>query len=111
MNVINTIVGDDSYCFHVLHVFYFPYHLRPPFWKASCCCSVGSGWGRQCDSCPKANTTEYDRLCPGGPGFRPNPVTVNLEDVDECKEMPGKGWCISVVTYRWWQAYKTLALS
>ena len=58
--------------------------------QASCCCSVGRGWGRQCDTCPRPNTTEYDHLCPGGPGFRPNPITVNLEDVDECRELPGQ---------------------
>lgn len=28
-------------------------------------------------------------LCPGGPGFKPNPITVFLEDIDECMELPG----------------------
>ena len=54
---------------------------------------MGRGWGRQCDTCPRPNTTEYDHLCPGGPGFRPNPITVNLEDVDECRELPGESGC------------------
>ena len=27
-------------------------------------------------------------MCPGGPGFRPNSVTVILEDIDECVEVP-----------------------
>ncbi|XP_073700683.1 fibrillin-2-like [Garra rufa] len=32
---------------------------------------------------------EYKTLCPGGEGFRPNPITVILEDIDECQELPG----------------------
>uniref|UniRef100_A0A673VN86 Fibrillin 3 n=1 Tax=Suricata suricatta TaxID=37032 RepID=A0A673VN86_SURSU len=47
--------------------------------RASCCCSLGRAWGNPCELCPMANTTEYRTLCPGGEGFRPNPVTVILE--------------------------------
>ncbi|XP_054548958.1 fibrillin-3 isoform X3 [Talpa occidentalis] len=57
--------------------------------RASCCCSLGRAWGNPCELCPMANTTEYRTLCPGGEGFRPNPTTVILEDVDECQELPG----------------------
>ncbi|KAB1259263.1 Fibrillin-2 [Camelus dromedarius] len=57
--------------------------------RASCCCSLGQAWGNPCELCPMANTTEYKTLCPGGEGFRPNPVTVILEDIDECQELPG----------------------
>ncbi|KTF88594.1 hypothetical protein cypCar_00038978 [Cyprinus carpio] len=32
---------------------------------------------------------EYRVLCPGGEGFRPNPITVILEDINECQELPG----------------------
>ncbi|KAK4816339.1 hypothetical protein QYF61_015653 [Mycteria americana] len=32
---------------------------------------------------------EYNTLCPGGEGFRPNPITIILEDIDECQELPG----------------------
>ncbi|KAL6034242.1 hypothetical protein STEG23_009311 [Scotinomys teguina] len=31
---------------------------------------------------------EYRTLCPGGKGFRPNPITVILEDINECQELP-----------------------
>ncbi|XP_032164959.1 fibrillin-3 isoform X8 [Mustela erminea] len=57
--------------------------------RASCCCSLGWAWGNPCELCPMANTTEYRTLCPGGEGFRPNPITVILEDIDECQELPG----------------------
>ncbi|KAJ3593092.1 hypothetical protein NHX12_005429, partial [Muraenolepis orangiensis] len=57
--------------------------------KASCCCSLGLGWGNPCESCPPVNSTQYRTLCPGGEGFRPNPITVILEDINECQELPG----------------------
>ncbi|XP_078480085.1 fibrillin-2-like [Lampetra fluviatilis] len=57
--------------------------------RSSCCCSLGRAWGAPCELCPVVNTTEYRILCPGGEGFRPNPYTVILEDIDECTELPG----------------------
>lgn len=35
----------------------------------ACCCSVGVGWGPECDECPEKGTPEYAQLCPRGPGF------------------------------------------
>ncbi|XP_035248375.1 fibrillin-2 isoform X1 [Anguilla anguilla] len=57
--------------------------------RASCCCSLGRAWGNPCELCPAVNTTDYNTLCPGGEGFRPNPITIILEDIDECLELPG----------------------
>ncbi|XP_069857979.1 LOW QUALITY PROTEIN: fibrillin-3 [Dipodomys merriami] len=57
--------------------------------RASCCCSLGRAWGNPCELCPMGNTSEYRTLCPGGEGFRPNPNTVILEDIDECQELSG----------------------
>ena len=38
--------------------------------------------------CVFAVAVEYEELCPGGTGFRPNTETVVLEDIDECVELP-----------------------
>ncbi|KAF3821503.1 hypothetical protein GH733_009545 [Mirounga leonina] len=57
--------------------------------RSSCCCSLGKAWGNPCETCPPVNSTEYYTLCPGGEGFRPNPITIILEDIDECFAHPG----------------------
>uniref|UniRef100_G1KAM9 Fibrillin-2 n=1 Tax=Anolis carolinensis TaxID=28377 RepID=G1KAM9_ANOCA len=57
--------------------------------RSSCCCSLGKAWGNPCETCPPVNSSEYNTLCPGGEGFRPNPITIILEDIDECQELPG----------------------
>ncbi|XP_043193529.1 fibrillin-2-like isoform X1 [Amphibalanus amphitrite] len=55
--------------------------------RATCCCSVGRAWGPTCQLCPQPNTPEYDQLCPNGFGYRPNEVTVVVEDINECEDM------------------------
>lgn len=45
---------------------------------ASCCCSVGKAWGPHCDICPIPGSKEYEDLCPGGSGYKPNEITVSL---------------------------------
>lgn len=60
--------------------------------RATCCCTVGLGWGEVpgfCEPCPKNGSGEFNGLCPGGPGFRPNLVTLVLEDINECVEVSG----------------------
>ncbi|GJQ88324.1 hypothetical protein Trydic_g3801 [Trypoxylus dichotomus] len=57
--------------------------------KASCCCSVGRAWGPHCELCPREDSQEYLELCPGGMGYKPNTVTVVLEDINECDEHEG----------------------
>ena len=48
---------------------------------------MGKAWGRNCELCPAAESEEFKALCPAGSGFRPNMITVVLEDIDECSEM------------------------
>ena len=55
--------------------------------RSSCCCSVGSAWGPDCEKCPEPGTEEFALVCPGGIGFQPNPKTVILEDINECNEL------------------------
>ncbi|XP_003250904.3 fibrillin-2 [Apis mellifera] len=54
--------------------------------KATCCCSIGNAWGNRCEECPQVGTKEFQELCPGGSGYRPNQETVILEDINECEE-------------------------
>nr|CAD7423795.1 unnamed protein product [Timema monikensis] len=60
--------------------------MGEPITRATCCCSVGRGWGPRCEKCPPEGSEEFKALCPGGPGYRPNSVTVVLEDINECDE-------------------------
>ncbi|KXJ14695.1 Fibrillin-2 [Exaiptasia diaphana] len=66
-------------------------------YRGVCCCTIGKAWN-DCTFCPKQGTAEYKRICPGGPGFIPNPNTTVIVDVDECKELPGicsEGRCLN----------------
>lgn len=47
--------------------------------RATCCCSVGNAWGPLCESCPNVGSEEYNNMCPGGSGFRPNGQTVSKQ--------------------------------
>lgn len=47
-----------------------------PLTKAACCCSIGRAWGTYCEVCPPHNSNEYKSLCPSGPGYKPNTITV-----------------------------------
>ncbi|XP_066993764.2 fibrillin-2 [Anabrus simplex] len=53
-----------------------------------CCCTVITGqpmgWGSNCQPCPLEGTTEFEQLCPHGPG-----MTINGEDINECAQNPG----------------------
>eukprot|EP00063_Salmo_salar_P091555 XP_014066390.1 PREDICTED: latent-transforming growth factor beta-binding protein 2-like isoform X3 [Salmo salar] len=61
--------------------------------KQECCCTVGSGWGDDCEihPCPVPGREEYDQLCPHGSGLLPQAVfsqsleQQSFKDVDECK--------------------------
>ncbi|RZF38291.1 hypothetical protein LSTR_LSTR007889 [Laodelphax striatellus] len=57
-----------------------------PVSKSACCCSVGKAWGSYCEPCPSPTTDEYRTLCPSGPGYKPNTVTLVEGDINECEE-------------------------
>jgi TB domain len=54
--------------------------LGQPVTRATCCCSVGKAWGPRCEDCPAPESEEYSNLCPGGKGYRPNTVTVSINN-------------------------------
>ncbi|KAM6917617.1 latent-transforming growth factor beta-binding protein 2-like [Lycodopsis pacificus] len=70
--------------------------------KQECCCTVGAGWGDNCEihACPVPGRDDYNQLCPHGSGLLPLPVpsTQNLGeqhpyiDANEC-EMFGSDIC------------------
>uniref|UniRef100_A0A8C5EPM3 Latent transforming growth factor beta binding protein 1 n=1 Tax=Gouania willdenowi TaxID=441366 RepID=A0A8C5EPM3_GOUWI len=69
-----------------------------------CCCTLGAGWGDNCEvhPCPVNETDHFNRLCPSGRGFVPNgdslyglPISYNA---DECtlfgQEVCEGGFCL-----------------
>ncbi|XP_068106904.1 latent-transforming growth factor beta-binding protein 4 isoform X3 [Hyperolius riggenbachi] len=53
--------------------------------QAECCCTVGKGWGQDCQiqRCPNMESADYRNLCPEGVGFISSGQ--EYKDVDECK--------------------------
>ncbi|XP_070697809.1 latent-transforming growth factor beta-binding protein 2-like [Pempheris klunzingeri] len=45
--------------------------------KQECCCTVGAGWGDNCEihACPVPGRDDYNQLCPHGSGLLPVPVS------------------------------------
>ncbi|KAM4729848.1 latent-transforming growth factor beta-binding protein 1 isoform 3-T3 [Anableps anableps] len=71
-----------------------------------CCCTLGAGWGDNCEvyPCPVNGTDQFSQMCPSGRGFIPNEdmlygVTFSnsYKDADECKlfdkEVCKGGYC------------------
>ncbi|XP_063287155.1 latent-transforming growth factor beta-binding protein 4 isoform X2 [Pelobates fuscus] len=52
---------------------------------SECCCSVGKGWGRNCQfqRCPEVDSVEYQELCPEGVGYIA--TGQGYKDIDECE--------------------------
>ena len=74
--------------------------LRPQT-KTVCCCSMGAGWGNDCEGCPKPGTKEYQSMCGSGrPGMMVDPMTGAQFEIDECTMMSGicnQGHCVNTV--------------
>ncbi|XP_056152509.1 latent-transforming growth factor beta-binding protein 2-like [Lampris incognitus] len=70
--------------------------------KQECCCTVGAGWGDNCEihACPVPGRADYNQLCPHGSGLLPQTVSFSqsledrqhYKDVNEC-EMFGPDIC------------------
>uniref|UniRef100_A0A4W6EV42 Latent transforming growth factor beta binding protein 2 n=1 Tax=Lates calcarifer TaxID=8187 RepID=A0A4W6EV42_LATCA len=70
--------------------------------KQECCCTVGAGWGDNCEihACPVPGRDDYNQLCPHGSGLLPLPVSSTRTlgeqrpyiDANEC-EMFGSDIC------------------
>uniref|UniRef100_UPI00398E356E latent-transforming growth factor beta-binding protein 1 isoform X4 n=1 Tax=Pristiophorus japonicus TaxID=55135 RepID=UPI00398E356E len=75
--------------------------------KQECCCTLGAGWGDNCEvfPCPMFGTPEFAALCPEGKGFIPNGDSAygisghNYRDADECvlfgQEICKNGFCLN----------------
>ncbi|XP_072848366.2 latent-transforming growth factor beta-binding protein 1 isoform X6 [Pogona vitticeps] len=75
--------------------------------KQECCCTLGAGWGDNCEifPCPVLESAEYTELCPEGKGFIPSEessygaVAQTYKDADECQlfgqEICKNGFCLN----------------
>ncbi|KAM6956613.1 latent-transforming growth factor beta-binding protein 1 [Aplochiton taeniatus] len=72
-----------------------------------CCCTLGAGWGDNCEvhPCPVNGTDQFNQMCPAGRGRIPNGDSVygvstadSYKDADECKlfgqEVCKGGYCL-----------------
>uniref|UniRef100_A0A3P8WHA4 Latent transforming growth factor beta binding protein 1 n=1 Tax=Cynoglossus semilaevis TaxID=244447 RepID=A0A3P8WHA4_CYNSE len=73
-----------------------------------CCCTLGAGWGDNCEvhPCPVNGTDQFDQMCPSGRGFIPSVdlsygQTHSYKDADECTlfgvEVCKGGFCLDTV--------------
>ncbi|KAF7661305.1 hypothetical protein LDENG_00265080 [Lucifuga dentata] len=75
-----------------------------------CCCTLGAGWGDNCEvhPCPVNGTDQFNQMCPSGRGFIPSgdllygvPTTDNYKDADECalfgEEVCKGGFCLDTL--------------
>ncbi|KAJ3610438.1 hypothetical protein NHX12_022530, partial [Muraenolepis orangiensis] len=72
-----------------------------------CCCTLGAGWGDNCEvhPCPVNGTDQFNHLCPSGRGTIPHedpllggPTADSYKDADECalfgQEVCKGGFCL-----------------
>ncbi|KAM4772836.1 latent-transforming growth factor beta-binding protein 1 isoform 2-T2 [Rhinophrynus dorsalis] len=76
--------------------------------KQECCCTLGAGWGDNCEffPCPVIESDEFSEMCPAGKGYIPSKDSVyegneglSYQDADECmlfgKEICKNGFCLN----------------
>ncbi|XP_038616586.1 latent-transforming growth factor beta-binding protein 1 isoform X6 [Tachyglossus aculeatus] len=75
--------------------------------KQECCCTLGAGWGDNCEifPCPVTGTAEFSEMCPEGKGFIPTgdssygDLGQSYKDADECllfgQEICKNGFCLN----------------
>ncbi|XP_059376221.1 latent-transforming growth factor beta-binding protein 1 isoform X8 [Carassius carassius] len=77
--------------------------------KEECCCTLGAGWGDNCEvhPCPIPGTDQFSQMCPAGRGYIPPgdpmiPTTIlaeSFKDADECKlfenDICKDGYCLN----------------
>ncbi|XP_072906620.1 latent-transforming growth factor beta-binding protein 1 isoform X2 [Hemitrygon akajei] len=75
--------------------------------KQECCCTLGAGWGDNCEvfPCPMFGSPDFAAMCPGGKGFIPNGDSaysvsgVSYRDANECvlfgEEICKNGACMN----------------
>ncbi|XP_053314536.1 latent-transforming growth factor beta-binding protein 1 isoform X2 [Spea bombifrons] len=91
-------LNDVNFCGNVLTV---------NVTKQECCCTLGAGWGDNCEifPCPVLDSDEYAEMCPKGKGYIPSQDTLydgaglTYQDADECmlfgKEICKNGFCLN----------------
>ncbi|KAM8947004.1 latent-transforming growth factor beta-binding protein 1 isoform 2-T2 [Pelodytes ibericus] len=73
--------------------------------KQECCCTLGAGWGDNCEifPCPVLESDEFLQMCPKGKGYIPSQevmydsIGLTYQDADECmlfgSEICKNGFC------------------
>ncbi|KAG8452013.1 hypothetical protein GDO86_003988, partial [Hymenochirus boettgeri] len=91
------IVGDN-FCQNV---------LAANVSKQECCCTLGAGWGDNCEifPCPVIDSEEFTDMCPEGKGYIPSKEPMyegndlSYQDANECmlfgKEICKNGYCLN----------------
>ncbi|XP_077095578.1 latent-transforming growth factor beta-binding protein 1 isoform X10 [Siphateles boraxobius] len=95
-------LNDENLCDNV---------LASSMTKEECCCTLGAGWGDNCEvhPCPILGKDQFSQMCPAGQGYIPpgDPIipTTSLPesfiDADECKlfenEICKDGFCLNTL--------------
>uniref|UniRef100_A0A8C7I575 Latent-transforming growth factor beta-binding protein 1 n=1 Tax=Oncorhynchus kisutch TaxID=8019 RepID=A0A8C7I575_ONCKI len=86
-------LNDENLCENV---------LTSSVTKEECCCTLGAGWGDNCEvhPCPVQGTDQFSQMCPAGRGSVPtDSVVLSLPDADECalfgQEICKDGFCFN----------------